>query len=182
VEAIGLLPPELREKVTLSIAHNGPLKLGRYAEEIQSHIVRLGLSGRVIFLGIKRHDEMPQVYRQHDLVIFASTLAEGLPMVMMEAMCAGCAVITTGSGGAIELADPADLPIFPKEHPLALSRLLAKLLRNRKLLFDIARRGQEVVSREFTFKRMARKFSDTLHLVLQGKSDRRSCQLEVAKP
>jgi glycosyltransferase involved in cell wall biosynthesis len=30
-----------------------------------------------------------------------------MPMVVMEAMCAGCAVIQTASGGAIELAERA---------------------------------------------------------------------------
>jgi glycosyltransferase involved in cell wall biosynthesis len=93
-------------------------------------------------------------------------------MNMMEAMCAGCAVITTGSGGAIEIADPADLPIFPKDHPIALSRLIAKLLRDPELVFQIAKRGQEVVLREFTFGRMMENFCKTLRTLREERQSK----------
>ncbi len=86
-------------------------------------------------------------------------------MTLVEAMCAGCAVLTTGSGGAIEIADRADLPIFPKEHPLALGRLIARVAADRRFVADVARRGQEVALREFTFERMVRSFCKTLETV-----------------
>lgn len=182
VEALGLLPPDCHEGVTLSVAHTGPSKPGKYVEEIEASIERLGLSKRVTFLGKMGHDEMPRVYRDHQVLIFASTLPEGLPMTMMEAMCAGCAVITTGSGGAIELADLADLPIFPKDHPLALSRLLAKLVRNRDLVFRVATRGQEVVLREFTFSRMVQKFSTTLRSLTADTVPHDFSEVQVTNP
>lgn len=162
VEALGLLPPELRERVQLSIAQSGPPHPTEYTEQVKARIEELGLSGRVRFLGKIRHDNMPQVYRDHDVLLSASVRREGLPMNMMEAMCAGCAVITTGSGGAIEIADLADLPLFPREHPIALSRLIAKLLRDPELVSQIAKRAQEVVLREFTFERMMENFCRTL--------------------
>jgi glycosyltransferase involved in cell wall biosynthesis len=165
IEALGLLPQELRESVELSVAHSGPDRPGKYVVEVKGRIERLGLSGPVNFLGKIRHDEMPRVYREHHVLISATTLDEGLPMTMMEAMCAGCAVITTGSGGAIELADIADLPIFPKDHPLALSRLIAKLVRDRQLVFQVAKRGQEVVLRDFTFTRMAERMCNTFEML-----------------
>jgi glycosyltransferase involved in cell wall biosynthesis len=80
---------------------------------------------------------------------------------MLEAMCAGCAVISTASGGAIEIADSADLPIFPKDHPVALSRLIARLVLDRGLVFQIAMRGQQEVLRNFTFGRMMKDLIQT---------------------
>jgi len=75
-------------------------------------------------------------------------------MVMMEAMCAGCAVPNTGSGGSIELSDRAGTPLFPKDHPFALSRLLASLERDRQRLAEVALAGQRTVLRDFTIERM----------------------------
>lgn len=169
VDALELVPPDLRESIELSVVHSGPPKPGKYVEQIKTKIEQLGLSQMVTFLGNVRHDEMPGVYREHHVLISASTRPEGLPMAMMEALCGGCAVITTGSGGAIEIADIAELPIFPKDHPLALSRLIAKLARDRGLVFEIASRGQKVALREFTFARMAERICDTLQMLCNRK-------------
>jgi glycosyltransferase involved in cell wall biosynthesis len=83
-------------------------------------------------------------------------------MVMMEAMCAGCAVPNTGSGGAIELSDRAGAPLFPKDHPFALSRLLLALERDRRWLAEIALAGQRTVLRDFTIDRMLAETADAL--------------------
>jgi len=170
VDALGLIPPDLQGNFELSIVPIGPPKPGRYVEEIKAQICKLGLSKKVTFLGTKGHEEMPAIYKDHHVLISASTRPEGLPLSMMEAMCAGCAVITTGSGGAAELADRADLPIFPKDHPVALSRLIAKLVRDRGLVFEIGNRGQRVVLQDFTFSRMVAEFHDRLH-ALRGRNE-----------
>ena len=91
-------------------------------------------------------------------------------MSMMEAMCAGCAVITTGSGGAIEIADAAGLPLFPKDDPVSLGRLIARLAADPQWVFDVAMRGQAAVLKHFTFVRMADALLRTLQGV-SGKSD-----------
>jgi glycosyltransferase involved in cell wall biosynthesis len=167
IEALGLLPHDERERVELSVAQTGPPIPGEYISQVKKRIESLGLSKTVSFLGKIRHDDMARVYRTHHVLISATTRPEGLPMTMMEAMCAGCAVITTGSGGAIEIADIADLPIFPKDHPVALSRLIAKLMRDRKLVFKIAMRGQRVVLREFSFTRMAERICNTFRMICE---------------
>ena len=168
IEALALLPLDLRERVQLSIAHSGPPQPTQYLEQIKARIEQIGLSSRIKFLGKIPHDDMPQVYRDHDILISASTRQEGLPMNMMEAMCAGCAVITTASGGAVEIADLADLPIFPKDHPVALSRLIAKLVRDPELVSQIGERGQNLVLRKFTFERMMQDFCNTFRALCEG--------------
>ena len=83
-------------------------------------------------------------------------------MVMLEAMCAGCAVPNTGSGGAFELAERAETPLFPKDHPYALSRLLTALEKDRRRLADVALAGQRTVLRDFTIDRMLSQTCDAL--------------------
>jgi glycosyltransferase involved in cell wall biosynthesis len=160
VEALGLLEPEQRARMHLSVAHAGPITPDEYVNRITSRIAELGLGKQITFLGRVPHDEMPAVYAAHDVLVFASTRNEGMPMVMMEAMCAGCAVPNTGSGGSIELSDRARTPIFPKDHPFALSRLLRALEQDRGWVADVALRGQQTVLRDFTISRMLEKTAD----------------------
>ena len=164
IAALELLPRELRDRVRLSIAHTGPSAPSVYVDGIRSSIDRLGLANTVRFLGRMPHEAMPGVYGAQHVLVSATIRAEGLPMSMMEAMCAGCAVITTGSGGAIEIAEAAGLPLFPRDDPEALGRLLARLASDPGWVFEVAMRGQEAVLEHFTFGRMA----DALLKTLQG--------------
>jgi glycosyltransferase involved in cell wall biosynthesis len=159
VEALGLIPVQDRHRLHLSVAQGGPVVPDEYVNGITRRIAELGLSRHITFLGRVPHDEMPAVYAAHHVLVFASTRNEGMPMVMMEAMCAGCAVPNTGSGGAIELAERAGTPLFPKEHPFALSRLLVALQKDRQRVADIALRGQRTVLGEFTITQMLERTS-----------------------
>jgi glycosyltransferase involved in cell wall biosynthesis len=105
---------------------------------------------------------MPRIYEEHDVLVFPSIRDEGLPLTMVEAMLAVCAVLTTGSGGALEIATPADLPLFPKGDSVALSRLLARLVTHPEEVSRIAARGQEVALRDFSFDRMMKRWMTTL--------------------
>ena len=160
VDAMGLLEPGERSRMHLSVAHAGPVIPDAYVNRVSARIAELGLSKHVTFLGRVSHDEMPGVYAAHDVLVFASTYNEGMPMVMMEAMCAGCAVPNTGSGGAIELSDRARAPLFPKDHPFALSRLLRSMEQDRAWVAEVALRGQQTVLRDFTMARMLERTAD----------------------
>ncbi len=162
IEALGLLPPKAYSLAALTVV--GDSFDVNYQREVREQVRALNLSEKVMFIGKKSYDEMPEIYRSHDLLITPSLRKEGLPFTMMEAMLSGCAVVTTGSGGAIEIARLADLPLFPKADAAALSRVLEDLIADRRALARIAKRGQEVALREFTSDRMTDRFVE----VFQG--------------
>lgn len=179
VEALGLVPATQRDRIHLSIAHGGPVVPDDYVNGITARIAQLGLSQHITFLGRVPHDEMPGVFAAHHVLVFASTRNEGMPMVMMEAMCAGCAVPNTGSGGAIELSERAGTPLFPKDHPFALSRLLSALEKDRRRVAEIALQGQQTVLREFTIDQMLEKTCDVF---TRAAAHRRAPELETTSP
>jgi glycosyltransferase involved in cell wall biosynthesis len=167
VEAIGHLAPAVRNRLKLSVAGNGQ---PRYLSEIKSRVEDLGLKDRVLFLGKVPHEHMPRIYKQHQILVFASARQEALGFVMIEAMLAGCAVVTTGSGGAMEIAALADLPLFPKDDPVALSQLLTRLATDSSEVARIASRGQEVALRDFSFDRMMERWTATLRRLQETKA------------
>jgi glycogen synthase len=172
VEALGLIPAAQRDRIHLSVAHGGPVVPDEYVNGITTRIAQLGLSKHITFLGRVPHDEMPGVYAAHHVLVFASTRNEGMPMVMMEAMCAGCAVPNTGSGGAIELSERAGTPLFPKDHPFALSRLLSALEKDRLRVAEVALHGQQTVLREFTINQMMEKTCEVFTRVAKQRRSR----------
>lgn len=159
IDALGQMPPAGRAGVTLTVAGAGSAE---YIARTKAQAEALGLLDRVSFLGMVAHDHMPEVYRTHDLLLFTSTRPEGQGFTMVEALLAGCAVATTGSGGAMEVAELAGLPVFPKDDPAALGALLTRLVADRAAVREIAAHGQRVAMKEFDSEHMLDKIESTL--------------------
>ncbi len=64
----------------------------------------LGLSGMVDFVGYKGQSEVAQALRDADILVLPS-FAEGLPVVLMEALAARVPVLTTRIAGVAELVE-----------------------------------------------------------------------------
>jgi glycosyltransferase involved in cell wall biosynthesis len=161
IEALARLDPSVRAGIRLDVVGKGSA-VSDYEASMKARVVELGLSGCVTFRGETRYEEMPGIYQQHDLLIFSSARAEGLPLTMIEAMLAGCAVVTTGAGGAREIAEKAELPTFPPDDYASLARLLSRLFSDRAGLKAIAERGQRVAGAEFSFDQMMARFAASL--------------------
>lgn len=86
---------EGKPEMTLLLVGQGPLK-NRLADQA----ARLGLAKRVRFLG--NRTDIPEILAAADVFVLASNW-EGNPLVVMEAMAAGNAVLCTAVGGVPEL-------------------------------------------------------------------------------
>ena len=72
-----------------------------------------GKSTRPIrFLGFLDHGALVELYKSSSIFVFPS-LQENFPMVLLEAMAAGCAVITTTAQGCIEVVGDAAITTAP---------------------------------------------------------------------
>lgn len=100
IDAIGAVEylTELGEDVTLRIAGDGPAeaRLRRYVRERH-------LDGRVGFLGYLGDDRQVFGELDHADVLLLTSLSEGTPKVLPEAMSRGCLVVTTPAGDAPEI-------------------------------------------------------------------------------
>ena len=159
VEALSRVEPVLRARLTLRVAGHGP---DDYVARVRSQVERQGLADLVSFTGKIPHEQMPALYREHDVLVFASARPEGLPLTMVEAMLSGCAVLTTGAGGAREIAELARLPTFPANDPASLAGLLAGLVTDRAEVYRVASEGQRVALDEFSMERMMGRFTGAL--------------------
>lgn len=90
----------LDSRVSLDIAGGGAQE-----QELRALSASLGLDGRVCFLGIVPHDELPAHYRAADLFVLPSH-NEGMSNTVLEALASGLPVLLTPTGGTAELLEP----------------------------------------------------------------------------
>ncbi len=110
------LPRILAERpdVAAWIVGDGPLRAA-----VESAAAGGGLAGRVRFLGLRK--DVPAVLAASDVAVHSS-LREGLPRVVLEALAVGVPVVATAVGGVPDaVADGVHGLLVPPEDPAALA-------------------------------------------------------------
>lgn len=116
----------------------------------------LGVKGRVVFAG-KRSD-IPEVLSAMD-VFALSSLTEGQPMALLEAMAAGKPVVATSVGDVPKILEGGEAGlIVPPSDSGALARALGSLLGDRALAAALSRRGREAVEKNYSSAKMAAEY------------------------
>lgn len=113
----------LGENTELRIAGAGPRRAA-----LEQQAERLGLAGRVRFLGRVAHEDLPGLYAAADVFCLPSR-NEGCPNVVLEALAAGCPVASTSVGHVPYLVrDGENGRTAPPEDAPALADALQALL------------------------------------------------------
>jgi glycosyltransferase involved in cell wall biosynthesis len=112
------------------------------AAELEAQVARLGLAGRVHFLGVLPPDELKTPLSAADVFVLA-TGNEGWANVFLEAMACGLPVVTTDVGGNADVVCRAELgTIVPFGDAAALQQALDNALNadwDRFAILDYAR-------------------------------------------
>lgn len=108
---------------------------GAQRRELEMEASRLGVSERVRFLGFLNQTQLPPVYTASDLMVLPSEY-EPFAVVVNEASCCSCAVVTSDRvGAARDLVVPVDPGlVYPCGDVAALSTLLVNLCGDRTRL------------------------------------------------
>ena len=116
----------------VQIAGTGP-----ELKELQAEVSRLGLEGRVRFLGWI--EDVATVLSSWDVFVMPS-LEEGFPIAALNAMAAGLPVVATKVGGVPELIEDGSSGLLVEPRDLeALVAALGTLLRDRELRLRLGR-------------------------------------------
>jgi glycosyltransferase involved in cell wall biosynthesis len=123
--------------VTLDLLGGGPLQ-----DALQTLARRLGVLDRVHFHGhVSSRERLNELIDGADLFVMTS-VSEGMPRAMIEAMARGLPAIGTDAGGIAELLTPAQrVPVGDHE---ALGELIAALADNPLLLSAFARHSEQM--------------------------------------
>ena len=95
IARLGQDDPSLTARTRFFLIGDGHLR-----HELERQAQRLGIADRVTFTGFR--DDAVALYEEFDLVALTS-LNEGTPLTLIEAMNSGCAVVATEVGGVVDI-------------------------------------------------------------------------------
>lgn len=136
----------------------GPVPAGNeeYAASVRALVDELGLGDAVTFEGPVR--PVSTAYHASSVVVLSS-ISEGLPYTVMEAMMCGRATVSSDVGGVVEVAGDAGLVVPPRD-PAALAEALADLLEDDARRRDLGRRARARALDLFQLDTMVGTFRD----------------------
>lgn len=142
-------------EVRLVLVGSGPLE-----EALRSKAAQLGLEGRVSFEGAVGQDDIAGYYRDADVFCLPS-FAEGLPVVLMEAMATGRPVVATRITGIPELVEDGVSGFLVAPGSVGqLVGALERLAASRELREQMGLAGRQKVVEAFDARRCASQVAD----------------------
>ncbi len=130
IEALAGLPLDGWE---VTIAGDGPM-----LEPLQVQARRLGVP--IDWRGFIKGAPLEELYASSALFVFPSE-NDNFPVVLLEALAGGCAIITTGVSGMPEVVGDAGVLVPPRDVP-ALRAALLRLMHDDRLRADLSARAR----------------------------------------
>lgn len=125
---------------------------GLLEEELYAKHAALGLEGKVVFVGLQTN--VKPFYQAMDAFMMSS-LFEGLPIALLEAMSMECAILSTNAGGIKEvLRTNIDGLIVPVEEWKLLTDILVNLSHDPKKLANFQSKSRARVKSSFSIEVM----------------------------
>lgn len=137
------------QRCELLIAGSGPEE-----ERLAALAHELDLVAAVRLVGF--HVDLRSFYSALDIFALTS-LAEGSPNALLEAMSSGCAVVATAVGGVLDIVAPEENGLLvPASDPASLAATLERLATDAPLRQRLGRGARQRVEEHFSVTRMVR--------------------------
>ncbi|MBZ5609588.1 MAG: glycosyltransferase family 4 protein [Acidobacteriia bacterium] len=138
---------------------------GEDRTNLENEAARRGLNAHVIFEGRQNADRIRDLYAQADVFALAS-FAEGIPVVLMEAMAMEIPCVATWITGIPELIrNEVDGLLAPPSNDEALASALARLMDDAELRLRLGKSARRRVLEQYDLNRNIAAFADLLKAV-----------------
>ena len=146
-----------------SMLGDGPL-----FEDIKREIAKAGMAERFELSGWVTSDSVLEHFSKSD-ILFMPSLSEGLPVVGVQALSKGLAIVASRIGGFLDLVDDEKngYLIGAKDNP-AFSQVLRELVSNPELLLRL-REASVQKSHQFDIQKIVNRYQTILTDVLTGR-------------
>jgi len=135
----------------------------QYHSQCEELIEMLGLQDNFHFMG---HVNPVEWYHKVDIFTLSS-ISEGVPYALLEAMSCGLPAVCTGVGGIPEIITPDTGFVVPPEQPEVLADRLSILVENKDLRLSMGKRATQLVQEKYTIRMMADNFRNLYESLLK---------------
>jgi glycosyltransferase involved in cell wall biosynthesis len=152
---------ENHPNVRFVVVGDGPLRA-----EVEELAANMNLNGILYFTGLRR--DVPELMEAFDIFVLSS-LWEGLPRVLPQAMATGLPIVATNiDGNAEAVEEGVNGFLVPTNDPKAIARGIEQLLEDPDLAKRMGEAGRVRVQ-EFGDRRMVRKLEDLYSELIEEK-------------
>jgi glycosyltransferase involved in cell wall biosynthesis len=121
---------------------------GEQREELEAYAGEMGLEGRILFTGWRR--DLSRLYADLDVVALTS-INEGTPVSLIEAMAAGVPVVATAVGGVPDVVADGETGYLVEDGDVnGLAEAIIELLRSPEKAREMGMAGRKAVYPKFT--------------------------------
>jgi glycosyltransferase involved in cell wall biosynthesis len=127
----------------------------------------LGVADAVVFAGRVDNEHMPELYREADLALNPS-LADNMPISILEALASGVPVVSTDVGGVPFLVEDGKTALLvPPRNPEQMAVAVLRVLRDESLRDRMVENGLEH-ARRFAWKSVRNELFLAYQMALDG--------------
>jgi glycosyltransferase involved in cell wall biosynthesis len=126
-------------------------------------------ASRVRFTGFLDRATLRSLYESSQILVFPS-IQENFPMVLLEAMDAGCAIVTTNAEGCAEVVGDAGL-VVPKGESQGIRAALERLMHDPGLVERLSARGKRRAA-ILAWPNIVARYRDLLQAAATGRASR----------
>lgn len=154
---------------------------GKLRSECEAFIRLKGLGSNITLHGEKQHDFVRQLMQQSSVFLQHSVTAEngdteGLPVAILEAMCAGLAVVSTKHSGIPEAVVHEETGFLVDEHDVeGMSNAIIRLSDDTTLCMNFGDAGRERASSHFDINEIVNTLRNKMRLAENGVLPNESC-------
>jgi glycosyltransferase involved in cell wall biosynthesis len=143
----------------------GSFETPAYEREVRQYVARLGIGPAVDWAGFCTDIDAQLAHM--DLMAFPSLLAEGMPMVVLEAMAAGVPLVASRVAGVTDvLRDGVDGLLCSPGDPTDLAQAIGRVLRGTVAWESLRSRAHRRQCEQFSDSAMARTVADLYREIL----------------
>jgi glycosyltransferase involved in cell wall biosynthesis len=153
VEAIALLPEDIRARLSCLVVGRGQLE-----GELQSLIAERGLQDKVRLLGFLPRQELLQLMKSATVFVLPARVSV-FDRAIQEAAAMGLPIVTSAVGGNLEMFDENSAVLVPPEEPQALAAAISRVLTDGKLRKQLRESVYHRVRSRFSLESMLNSYS-----------------------
>ncbi len=140
----------IKDRENINFFVYGSISVPEYYEKCKELVNKLGIQERFHMEG--HISDVPGAYASGDIIVLSS-ISEGFPYSVVEAMMCGRPVVATDVGGISEAIGDAGILVSPKDHK-EMSNAIIKLIDDSELREKMGMEGRELAINNFSIKRM----------------------------
>ena len=126
-----------------------------------------GLHESIIFLGLRR--DIPDILAFSEIMVLPSS-KEGLPIVLLESMAAGCPVVVTPVGGMSEIVEDGINGFIVSQDPTSIAGAIRKLLNDPSLCHKMGKSARALIEEKYDILKVTKRYEDLYEAVISQKT------------